>query len=67
MYRRQIDLVYAEPVVIVGALETLVPGLTPLRAAARGGGGQGRGRARRPTRVDNVWILCRYCIDNQCR
>ena len=48
------DLVYAEPVVIIGALETLVPGLTPLRAAASGAGGPGRGRARRPTRVDNV-------------
>ena len=48
------DLVYAEPVVIVGALETLVPGLTTVRAAARGAGGQGRGRARRPTSVDIV-------------
>ena len=47
-------LVYAEAVVIIGALETLIPGLTPLRAAASGGGGQGRGRARRPTRVDIV-------------
>ena len=48
------DLVYAEPVVIIGALETLVPGLTALRAAARGAGGQGWGRARRPARVDIV-------------